>query len=100
MSVFFSYLTGRAGSALGDDAKRVMPVTAGASLKTAALLAGWLLATGLVLTAAVWAISGEFLWTLTPLAAGVALGFVLARTGRRVVRGGENDGNADDISPM
>lgn len=100
MKESFSYLMGRAGGALGEDAERVMPATAGASLKAAALLAGWLLAIGLVLTAAVWVISGAILWASAPLAAGAALGFALVRTGRRGGRGGKNAGNADDISPM
>lgn len=100
MSEILAFLAGRAGRAFGHRAERVMPATVGASLAAAVLLAGWLVAIGLLLAAAVWAIGGEIAWALLPMAAGAVLCVVLARFGGRILRRRAATEHSDHASLM
>lgn len=85
MGLIYEHLTRLFEERLGRPVAKVIPATVGDAVKAFALLTGWLIAVGLVLTGLVWLASGAIAWSML-LALGLALAYVLVLIGRRAQR--------------
>ena len=86
MGLIYEHLTRRFEERLGRPVAKVIPATVGDAVKALALLTGWLIAVGLVLTGLVWLASGAIAWSMLLLTLGLALAYVLVLIGRRAQR--------------
>lgn len=80
--MIYDYLRGVAEPKLDETTGRAVPKTQSSAVAAFLLLAGWIVALGLVLTAVIWMISGAFAQAAIPAGIGVAMIAVLVRLSR------------------
>lgn len=86
MGLIYDLVTRSAADRVGESGERMLPPSQRDAVFAFLLLAGWLLAAGLLLSGIVWLVSGAGATAAIPLAIGLALTFALARFGSRLAR--------------
>lgn len=80
--MIYDYLRGAAEPKLDETTGRVVPQTQSSAVLAFLLLAGWIVAIGLILTAVIWVISGAYSQAAIPAGIGAVMIVVLRRLSR------------------